>query len=487
MNNVYRKFLVNDRRKVSSMEGRNMLEETGSDRSRVVFSAPFRRLQQKAQVFSLEINSSVRSRLSHSLEVADYGRLIAIAVTERLSAKDLLDENQKLPFINIVETACLLHDIGNLPFGHFGETAIQEWFSLNWQGAAREVLKTSDVSSLELLINDFLEFDGNPQGFRIITTLQEPPGEYKGYAMNLTKSQLFSFLKYVRVANGSKDGTGVKKKPGFFNSEKFIVDELKKTFNHNGRFPLTYIMEAADDMSYCLSDIEDGVEKGIIYIRDFFDYIKDEWKKCSGSEFLPFDLLSIIDDGTRSPEERFFYFKIRVAQSLIKTAAETYLTRHEEILKGTADQLFDGESEAHLFLESLKSVAKKHLFRSKEAENNELAGHAVIYGLLEKFSPLLKLESEDFVRLVEFQNNPRGIKNAKKGRLDIELRLFNRLPRKYVHAYSYAVKNNPNGFHLDERSLEWFYRCHLIVDFIAGMTDLFSLNLYKLLHGIKIE
>ncbi|MBO9572119.1 MAG: dNTP triphosphohydrolase, partial [Chitinophagaceae bacterium] len=187
---MYKSIILPARRKESSILNRNLLEETASDRSRVIFSSSFRRLQQKAQVFSLETNAAVRSRLTHSLEVADYGRLIAQNVTNRLISNGMLDSALQIPFINIVETSCLLHDIGNLPFGHFGETAIQEWFSENWKEKYQTATSRENPDDqITDWMNDFLEFDGNPQGFRIITLLQQPPVEISGTGLNLTMSQ----------------------------------------------------------------------------------------------------------------------------------------------------------------------------------------------------------------------------------------------------------------------------------------------------------
>ncbi|RKF31929.1 hypothetical protein BCY89_17425 [Sphingobacterium siyangense] len=481
---MYSQLITAERRKPSSIGDRNLIDETSSDKSRVIFSGPFRRLQQKAQVFSLETNSSVRSRLTHSLEVADYGKLIAYKITNSLIEAGNLKSELQIPFVNIVETACLLHDVGNLPFGHFGEAAIQQWFKKHWEKYFKKAIgENIQMDEISKLMADFIEFDGNPQGFRIVTTLQNPAMGYIGYGLNLTKTQLFSFLKYLRTA-GEEKGEGIYKKAGFFNSEKHIVDNLKTTFNRIGRFPLAYIMEAADDMSYCLSDIEDGVEKGILSIREFFEYLRIEWKKLSSNVSLPFDLDLIIDSESTSYNDKFFFFKTKVARSLIEVSSKTYVERHSDILNGKVDQLIEKESDADKLLESLKSLSKKHLFRSREAENNELAGHAVIYGLLEKFSLLLSIPRDHFQSLIDFKNDSKSIKGKD---LDIELRLFNRLPAKYIEAYEYAIHNNPCNFALSHDELEWYYRCHLIVDFIAGMTDLYSLNLYKLLHGIKID
>ena len=175
---------------------------SSSDKSRVIFSSSFRRLQQKAQVFGLETNASVRSRLTHTLEVANTGGLIAKNVASVLIKKELLKENLRVPFIDLTETCCLLHDIGNPPFGHFGESAIQKWFSLYWKGIFRKSQKITSKDHIKDILakswmNDFLHFDGNPQGVRIALSLQDIPDQYTGNGLNLSFSQILSSVKYI--------------------------------------------------------------------------------------------------------------------------------------------------------------------------------------------------------------------------------------------------------------------------------------------------
>lgn len=165
----YKRILSNKRFRESSIKRVNLIDDFYSDRSRILYSSSFRRLQQKAQVFSLEPNSSVRTRLTHSLEVSDLGRSIANKIAYKLSQNNILSVKDIPVFVSIVENACLLHDIGNPPFGHFGESAIRNWAnSINSQFLPENV---SWNKELEKLLMDFKEFDGNPQGFRTVTKL----------------------------------------------------------------------------------------------------------------------------------------------------------------------------------------------------------------------------------------------------------------------------------------------------------------------------
>ena len=277
---IYRRLLSSQRRRktTDSTRAGDLNLETVSDTGRIVRSSPFRRLQSKAQVFSMVRSGAVRTRLTHSIEVSNYGELIAEPVVRRLIANGSLSEDLRLPFIKTVSNACLLHDIGNPPFGHMGEYAIQKWFEKN-----KEELQDTWVGFGKLKgdafkrhLDAYSNFDGNPHGFRIITRLQWFHDEY---GLNLTLSLLASYLKYL----GAQPGTGkFTKKVGYFPTEEKIVkkiwQKLKLKTDIQGlplqRHPLVFLMEAADDISYCLSDIEDALELGVVSEDAFLSWIE---------------------------------------------------------------------------------------------------------------------------------------------------------------------------------------------------------------------
>ena len=443
-----------------------------SDKSRVIFSSAFRRLQQKAQVFGLEKNASVRSRLTHTLEVANTGSLLAKKIVNELIEKKQLDEKYRVPFIDITETCCLLHDIGNPPFGHFGEAAIQKWFSLNWK---KTYIVSTGVDSpendlSERYINDFIHFDGNPQGVRICLHLAGLPEDDEGVGLNLTYSQIISSIKYN--ANPDDVEKGKSKKAGYFHSEADKISKVKEYLKWDKRFPITFLMEAADDISYCISDIEDGIEKGVITPESFFAELRSSLKDFNPEEF------DIPDFSSMKTKHDFFIFKIRLTRSLIQKASDVFLASQESISKGIMSDILDKDEQAKKILSALKSFSKIHLFRSREAEDIELAGYKIIFGLLECYLPLLELPKNKFDKLKLAIKNPNELKNEK---LDIEWRLFNRLPKKQLDAYQLAISKINN-----DKWKEWYYRAHLIVDYIAGMTDNFALETYRLLNGITI-
>lgn len=480
----YKQILSAKRTRTTSITGRDLTEELSSDRSRIVYSPPFRRLIKKAQVFSLETNAAIRSRITHSLEVADIGRLIAYGVTKELIKKEKISSDLQLPIILAVENACLLHDIGNPPFGHFGETAIKKWFTEFWKKKYRvldipEASKSEELNCDNLWIQDFLQFDGNPQGLRIILRLQRDKDQY---GLNLTYTTILSFIKYVRATTEERDtNSSLKKKAGYFESEKGIIKEIKKSLSidEDVRYPLAYIMEAADDIAYCISDIEDGIEKEIISAEEFFEDLNDEWRRMSMGEKDDFPLGEI--DESLKPPERFLKFKTSYTRQAIKTAIENYVSKESDLLTSKPPSLFPEDSPQAKGFDCLKTVSRKKLFRSAEAENPELAGYEIIKGLLNAFRPLLLCKTIDFEKLIQAKEEKDPTKVMKQD-LDLEWRLFNKLPPKHVNAYVDQIKEfSPSHYP------EWYFRAHLIVDYISGMTDSFALDMYQLLKGIKLR
>ncbi|MBP9196471.1 MAG: dGTPase [Saprospiraceae bacterium] len=491
----YSTLLNTARRRKSDTKSENPEMESMSDKSRVIYSPAFRRMQQKAQVFSLETNASVRSRLTHTLEVADCGKRIALGVSDKLIALNLLDYTEKDIFVNMAETACLMHDIGNPPFGHFGEEAIKRWFNNNSLQLLQEAgieppkeLKNTrndpqpknTVSSEYKMLCDFLEFDGNPQGFRIATHLSGIKTEDYIYGLNLTYAQLAAFVKYTRLPGVIKAGP-FGKKPGYFYTEEQIYKEVLNNLKISERHPIDYIMEAADDISYCRSDIEDGIEKNIVTPSQFFIFLKiyfeDQKRKIFENEFKHFiSTICRIDLQNATTEYDFFKFKIGASNTLNKKAIDTYIKNEPSILNGSFFSIMEDESFESELLKCLKIFARTFLFVSPEAENMEIAGFHIISGLLDDFKPLLSISSISFMQLV---------KNEKVKKLDIEKRLLNKLPEKYIAVYLDHLKNL-NLPTQNEEFKEWYLRAHLIVDYISGMTDSHSFEIHKLFKGIEV-
>lgn len=447
-----------------------LTQVVASDHGRVVFSSPFRRLQKKAQVFSLEDNAAVRSRMTHSIEVSHVGRYIAEKISDAGSAEITGDLIKVLPAI--AEISCLLHDIGNPPFGHLGEAAIQNWFT-KWL----ERKKIDPKIKTEWL--DFIYFDGNPQGFRIITKLQGEPGE-KG--LNLTCTQLMSFMKYPAPPSEIDSGVVKYKKPGYFSSEQKEYDKcierlkMAKKIKH----PIVYIMEAADDIAYSLSDIEDGIEKGLLNSDDVFDslrsYIKNQSEESKKDQAIKI-INDAIDYAQKKPAARdaikIMRFRISMINKLVDVAAAEFLSKESQYLIGGGDNIFADGSAARMALDAIRDIVKIKVYESREAEDIEISGYNVMHSLLDDFGCLLDLDGDVFLGLIK-----KDKKIVKK--YPYEKRLTAKLPRTFIENYIHDVETQAEYSEL-------FHRSHMLVDYICGMTDDFSLRIHQLLTGIRVE
>lgn len=469
-----------------------------SDRGRIVNSPAIRRLQQKTQVFPLERNAAVRTRLTHSLEVQQVGRYIAKEVLSRLKEQGLLHpyglSELTGPFESMVEMACLMHDIGNPPFGHFGESAINDWFTrrLSLAGCDEGKEDTCQITALRLIsgdknINslrrkvrrDLCHFEGNAQGIRLVHSLLR---------MNLTWSQVGCILKYIRPAwqekPASKERHYLMKKPGFYLSEAEYIVQLRKELqlDEYSRFPLTWIMEAADDISYCIADLEDAVEKNIFTTPQLYQHLEKAWGAVEEGDLFDRVVGEAWRKATknqlrRSADDQFFmYLRVNTLNKLVPYAASRFIDNIEPIYCGDFDQaLLEDGSPYNQLLEIFKFVAVNQVFNHPDVEQLELQGYRVISGLLDIYSPLLSMPVKEFQRLVKDENLPGW---------PIETRLYHKLSTRYCLAYSEAVTAISTARD-DWAVWEYYYRSRLIQDYISGMTDLYAWDEYRRLMAVE--
>lgn len=454
-----------------------------SDRGRIINSAAVRRLQQKTQVFPLERNAAVRSRLTHSLEVQQTGRFIVQSVFRALSPEKLeqygLTELER-PAESLVEMACLLHDVGNPPFGHSGEAAINDWFSRELPLLSKHH-NLEDNSHWQILCKELAQFEGNAQAIRLVYSLQQ---------MNLTYSQLACILKYTRLASVAKpDKTDplsyLQKKPGYYATEQAVVEKLWQELGTEPgcRHPLTYIMEAADDISYCLADIEDAVEKGLLSLSHLADELNKAFTALEPQQRLiathngasaSFSVLikAALDKAQEEPINKTsaFFIKLRVdmIHPLVRHAAQQFIDNIAAVYSGRLNRaLLEDNSQYHAITSAFKQVARQFVFNQSEVETLELQGFRIIAGLFDSYRPLLYLSQADFTALLrnEGYHWPQ------------QQRLVHRLPNKHLAAYRLAVAQLTT----DDGAQELYYRCRLLQDFISGMTDHFAFDEYQTL------
>jgi len=363
----------------------------------------------------------------------------------------------------IVESACLLHDIGNPAFGHFGEEAIKDWFDrhgieLLLQGEDELPLGLTD----ELRLNHFRLFDGNAQSFRIATRLH---CEVDEYGLNLTSSTLLASIKYPNCGRIESDAL-FPKKLGVFFSEKQRYETVAEiaSLAPGRRYFLAYLMELADDICYCLSDITDSFEKGVTNSREF----KEEFRRiCSENE---------VDDKRfvpQTPISNFGYeVGIRIARLLIHEAATEFVTNFDRYLSGDAPEMTE-VLPSGIILKCLKIFARRFIYTNREAQRIEIAGARVVEGLLDHFGRLLLLSRAEFAHFVE-----KGDVLKRRG-LDTEWRIFNQLSKRMLQVYQHDTRSCSD-------SEERICRARFIVDYISGMTDNSALETYQNFMGISL-
>lgn len=528
MNNILK--LSAQRYKQSSIESSrsNNLTELAiafeSDRGRVLNSAAVRRLQQKTQVFPLEKNSAVRSRLTHSLEVMQVGRFIAQTICASSNTLTGTFSELKNALETTVEMACILHDVGNPPFGHFGEVAISQWFESKLLPYYREHCDQVLSEQEHTLFTDASHFEGNAQAIRLVHSLMN---------LNLSNTLVAAVLKYTRCGTEQKpDKTQefhyLKKKVGYYFSEKAFVDNIQKSLNIEAghRHPATYIMEAADDISYCMADLEDAVEKGILSVDQLkmalekeyqhvltqfslpthettYPEFKNEWEQQSSTSNNASPTFAAIpshlkmahicsrayqafeDEDIRKVSAFFIKFRVDVVHPLVAHASQRFIDNMNDVLKGSFNHaLLEDNSYEHAISKTLKNVALKYVFCVKEVETIELQGYQILHGLLDKFGALLQLNAFEFKQVCE----------QKTFAFPLHSRLLKRIGKKHVATYTQAIleiqekgilqQTGLSNEDVSFTSLEYYYRCRLLQDHISGMTDQFALDEYRTLHAL---
>lgn len=434
----------------SSDDGRNPFE---NDYGRLISSAPIRRLQDKTQVFPLEQSDYTRTRLTHSLEVSYIASSIGQSIESYLLDIGDISQEQKGYLSSLLRVAGLVHDLGNPPFGHFGEKAVIKFFKDYFRN--KTDLPLSDEEKA-----DFENFDGNVQSFRILSKLYYFGDEY-GY--NLTYSSLASIIKYPSNSlegNKGKGGNIATKKFGYFITEKDRYEKINQSLNlNNKRSPVVYLLEAADDIAYSAADIEDGVKLGIINIdqvRKIFEQNLGENKDVVLREF---DKLIKEYEASESIDTSIIIQKFRIftQRIMIEQIIATFKNEYQNIMNGTLENEIIDISKASDIRRAYKTL-QTIVFSDKNIIKKEIAGWEAIYGLLSIF--VKASESSDY----------------KENGNTYESRLYNLISSSYRH-----VNSKIEGYSNDK-----YKQLQLIVDYISGMTDSYAINLYQELKGIKL-
>ncbi|MEQ1732807.1 MAG: dGTP triphosphohydrolase [Bacteroidia bacterium] len=437
-----------------TMDSRNPFD---SDYARIISSAPFRRLQDKAQVFPLEKNDFIRTRLTHSLEVSNFARGLGLSVENQLIACGKLAPQLKGYIPSLLATVGLVHDIGNPPFGHFGEDVIQNYFTqffAKHYNAENDTYFGEHWTAEELA--DFTKFDGNVQGLRILRKLNLSKDEY---SYNLTYPVLASMVKYPRnsVIGNKKTEKLSFKKFGYFQSEKDDFEKINQALQlNNNRHPLVFLLEAADDIAYSIADIEDGCKKGIITEELLLNILhKHLVGDVYESVIADFDRIkkSIPNDFPNKIQIIIQEFRVVVQTKMIEEAAKTFMLRLDAISTGEFDEDLLEASEAKNIRKVFKELSY-HNFNHPSVLKRELAGEQLLNYLLTAFTNAIITPQK------------------KSSKMLLQLLSAN---------YTYVRKqynSYPNQSYND---------LQLITDFISSMTDSYALSLYHELTGQTIK
>ncbi len=409
------------------------------DIDRIIFSSAFRRLNHKTQVHPLPENDNIHTRLSHSLEVSSVGRSLGTKVGQRLAPELKSIGIEPSDVGDIVQAACLAHDMGNPPFGHSGEEAIRQWFCVN---ADRDFLK--DLTPAEL--NEFQYFEGNAQGLRVITKL-----EYYLFegGMRLTYATLGAFFKYPWTSDFML--VGGKKKFGCNLTERDLLVEIanelgliQRSATAWCRHPLAYLMEAADDICYALIDLEDGIEMGYItydeaigILEIVFDFntIPPLHASCTGTELL---------------RRTIAIARGKAMNILIEGVVDTFVQQQEQLLTGNFeyDDLISAcGGRVKACITTAKNTAKSQIFDRPRKIEIEIVSHATIDVLLDAF----------IIATHNLQIDRDGDRLCPKSRQILNLMGSHQPKRDWSlhHAYMHAI------------------------DFISGMTDNYAVSITK--------
>ncbi len=445
--------------------------EAQRDYDRALFSTSVRRLQDKAQVFPLEPHDSVRTRLTHSLEVSNVAQSIARRVTQQLqSHADVVKHADAIAAI--AATSGLIHDIGNPPFGHSGEDAMKDWFVAKMDERRgsdpplREKLDTA-VDGVRLSA-DFEQFDGNAQTLRLITRLQML-ADFDG--LSLTAGTVSAALKYTCRADQTDKSIHAKSKPGFFYSEQLLVDKVRKeTGTGILRNPITLLVEAADDIVYSAVDLEDGIKKGALT----WEELKQAFRSTPAAG--PFS--SVCDrveanirgrlkrsqlklSSSASDEAHSQMFRTFLIGDHVSAVVKEVVDNYESIMSGGFDEkelLKEGDTSA--LWRASKKIAQKHVFTSPSILKLELMGRRVIHDLMDLFW-------EGVVR-ASHPDDP--------GPSGFPKKLYSLLSENYKAVFEHEIMCDRR----DATNIPVTYRrLQLVGDYLCGMTDSFAVSLHR--------
>ncbi len=479
----WNKYLVGDRYRPSTIlpkpievrtDFRNAFE---SDFGRVIFCSAIRRMHDKTQVFPLTNGDSVHTRLTHSMEVLGIAYSLGINYcrnpkVQELYGDDIKDIAEAIPVI--LKTAAFIHDVGNPPFGHFGETIIQEFFKTFFKEKGLIVEEDEKL--------DFECFDGNAQGYRIITKLQYL-NDLAG--LNLTYATLGAYTKYPNPGKINKEYIGTKKH-GIYYSEREVFNSmvekcsLRREDGRIKRHPLSFLVEAADSICYLVLDIEDGYSRKLYKFQEILDYINSylddnlpEDKIEPYKENDKFSIEKLIDFHKSGIDRKdMVNFRISLISYFVTLAGNNFLKHLKEIDEGEYNEELI-EEDPYKIAMALKNFAIEKIYAQEEILKDELTGNSVLTGLLDYLTSYVLHTDKNYRN----RSNCLFSKNIKR-------LLIHETNHKKDLIYTIEDKEIET---LDFALVPVYYKLRSIVDLVSGMTDKYALRLYQQLSGQRLS
>ena len=459
----WKKLMTPHQFREKSGEGREPLEEFKQDYSKIIFSSAFRRLKNKTQIYPLDSNDFIRTRLTHSLEVATIASELGTKIEKRLIDEGKLPEDMKECLGAVLTAASLVHDVGNPPFGHYGEFIIQDFFTDFFREKFRQDIDFYGNKWKLSELYDFKKFEGNAQALRQLNKLQYLRDEH---GLNLSFPTLATIMKYPRCSyEGNSPENGVSyKKFGYFQSEEEAYKEIVKGLEMivDGkvcRHPLVFLMEAADDIAYMMADIEDAFKKVILnngILKDVLTKYLNLTNEKEMEILLSLGEIEVDDQYPRPWEIKMQIFRKRMHSFMMDEVIETFMYHYEDIMEGRYEkELLECSDAVHL-KDAFKEILRI-IISDKEVIKLEIAGDRVLRVLLREFTNAVISPKKD-------------IEGTKESKL---YRLMSSNYRFIKERYPY--EKNP-----------LYNELRLVTDFICGMTDSYALELYHSLNAIKI-
>ena len=453
----------------------DLRSEFEKDYHRIIGSASFRRLQDKTQVFPLDKSDFIRTRLTHSLEVSSFAKSLGQNIGENIltyKSDSGFTTQMKEDICNILQCAGLIHDIGNPPFGHFGELAIREWFQKNLDTLEFEGRPAAEILTPQMK-EDLYHFEGNAQALRLVTKLHYLVDER---GMNLTYALLGTIIKYpVSSVEVDKTTGDIKdKKLGYYYADRDIFEAVQEANGTKGkRHPLTFILEAADDIAYKTADIEDAFVKGFISYHQLCEEL-ETLPKPENAEETPqsagmFDALGQLERlyrrakerGEKRPEEYAVKnWIVRVQGFLINCATFGFTSNYDVIMAGEYKYDLFHATFAEELMELLGDMAYRLVFISPQIYKMEVIESGILNFLMDRFVGAV-VKYDDISRAADA----------------IDMRFISFISDNYKRACA---------FHSEGKSVEerLYLRLLLVTDYICGMTDSYAKRLYQELNGI---